>query len=98
MKLIVTEDYEEMSTVACHHLCRLYHGAATDESGGDGGEYAKAHVSIWWPPSRKSFYDRVHLYNFDEIPFAASSVKGDDFNACASCFYSAQIKKRTSIN
>ena len=44
MKMIVTEDYEEMSLVASHHVLGLYHGAAAGESGGDGGEHAKADV------------------------------------------------------
>lgn len=43
MKMIVTEDYEEMSLVASHHVS-LYHGAAAGESGGDGGEHAKEDV------------------------------------------------------
>ncbi|SQC57642.1 Uncharacterised protein [Klebsiella pneumoniae] len=44
MKMIVTEDYEEMS-LGRQPLCSgLYHGAAAGESGGDGGEHAKADV------------------------------------------------------
>lgn len=43
MKMIVTEDYEEMSPSPAI-MFWLYHGAAAGESGGDGGEHAKADV------------------------------------------------------
>ncbi len=43
MKMIVTEDYEEMSLVASHHVLG-YITARGGESGGDGGEHAKADV------------------------------------------------------
>lgn len=44
MKMIVTEDYEEMSLVASHHVLGYITAAAAGESGGDGGEHAKADV------------------------------------------------------
>ncbi len=43
MKMIVTEDYEEMSLVASHHVLG-YITAPRRESGGDGGEHAKEDV------------------------------------------------------
>ncbi len=43
MKMIVTEDYEEMSLVASHHVLG-YITARAVGCGGDGGEHAKADV------------------------------------------------------
>ncbi len=45
MKMIVTEDYEEMSLVASHHVLeKAISRRRGGESGGDGGEHAKADV------------------------------------------------------
>ena len=43
MKLIVTEDYAEMSLVASHHVLG-YHRAAQGEPGGNGRQYAEENV------------------------------------------------------
>ncbi len=44
MKMIVTEDYEEMSLVASHHVLGYIHGTAAGESRRDGRQHAKADV------------------------------------------------------
>ncbi|MCS5960373.1 glucosamine-6-phosphate deaminase [Klebsiella pneumoniae subsp. pneumoniae] len=97
MKMIVTEDYEEMSLVASHHVLGYITAPQRVNLAVTAGSTPKRmceHLTA--AVKGKAFYDRVHYYNFDEIPFAASREKASRYLICASCFYpGADQKKRT---
>ncbi len=77
MKLIITEDYQEMSRVAAHHLLgymskmRRVNLAITAGSTPKGMyEYLITLVK------GKPWYDNCYFYNFDEIPFRGKEGEG----------------------
>ena len=76
MKLIVTEDYAEMSLVASHHVLG----------------YITAPRRMNLAVKGKSFYSQAHYYNFDEIPFRGQDREGVTISNLRSLFFTpAQI-------
>ncbi len=97
MKMIVTEDYEEMSLVASHHVLGYITAPRRGESGGDGGSTPKRmYKHLTAAVKGKAFYDRVHYYNFDEIPFRGQSREGVTISNLRQLFLPRRrSKKRT---
>lgn len=100
MKLIVTEDYEEMSLVACHHLLgyitmpRRMNLAVTA-----GSTPKRMYEHLVAAIKGKSFYDRVNYYNFDEIPFRGQQREGVTISNLRQLFLlQRRSKKRTFTN
>lgn len=78
MKLIITKDYEELSTVACQYLLKYMH---TDKARTNisitGGSTPKRMYEMLIPLVKgKRCFDNVHFYNFDEIPFKSEDREG----------------------
>lgn len=77
MKLIVTEDYEEMSQVAAHHLLgymtqpRRVNLAITA-----GSTPKRMYEYLTGAVKGKNYYPQAYFYNFDEIPFRGKSGDG----------------------
>lgn len=70
MKLIITEDYNEMSTVATHYLLGAMHGQYRRNISITAGSTPKGVYEILIPLVKgKKYFEQVHYYNFDEIPF-----------------------------
>lgn len=70
MKLIITEDYNEMSTVATQYLLGAMHGQYRRNISITAGSTPKGVYEILVPlVKNKEYFDQVHYYNFDEIPF-----------------------------
>ncbi|MGM0169132.1 hypothetical protein IGI39_003448 [Enterococcus sp. AZ135] len=70
MKLIITEDYNEMSTVATHYLLGAMHGQYRRNISITAGSTPKGVYEILVPLVKdKKYFEQVHYYNFDEIPF-----------------------------
>lgn len=70
MKMIVTEDYEEMSLVASHHVLGYITAPRRVNLAVMAGSTPKRmYEHLTAAVKGKAFYDRVHYYNFDEIPF-----------------------------
>lgn len=93
MKLIVTEDYAEMSLVASHHVLgyitapRRVNLAVTA-----GSTPKKMYEHLTAAVKGKSFYSQVHYYNFDEIPFRGQNREGVTISNLRSLFFTpAQI-------
>lgn len=88
MKLIVTEDYAEMSTVASHHVLgyitapRRVNLAVTA-----GSTPKKMYEHLTAAVKGKSFYSQVHYYNFDEIPFRGQDREGVTISNLRSLFF-----------
>lgn len=76
MKLIVTKNYEEMSTVGAQQLLGAMHSQYRTNISITAGSTPKGVYEILVPLVKdKSYFDNVHFYNFDEIPF-----KGEEDN------------------
>lgn len=95
MKLIVTENYEEMSQVACHHILgyltaqRRMNLAITA-----GSTPKKMYEYLVAAIKGKSFYSQIHYYNFDEIPFRGQEREGVTISNLRRMFFTpAQIRE-----
>ena len=93
MKLIVTEDYAEMSLVASHHVLgyitapRRVNLAVTA-----GSTPKKMYEHLTAAIKGKPFYSQVHYYNFDEIPFRGQDREGVTISNLRNLFFTpAQI-------
>ena len=93
MKLIVTEDYAEMSLVASHHVLgyitapRRVNLAVTA-----GSTPKKMYEHLTAAIKGKPFYSQVHYYNFDEIPFRGQDREGVTLSNLRNLFFTpAQI-------
>ncbi|MCQ3876806.1 glucosamine-6-phosphate deaminase [Klebsiella variicola] len=95
MKMIVTEDYEEMSLVASHHVLGYITAPRRVNLAVTAGSTPKRmyeHLTV--AVKGKAFYDRVHYYNFDEIPFRGQSREGVTISNLRQLFFTpAQIKE-----
>lgn len=70
MKLIITEDYKEMSEVATQYLLGAMHGQYRKNISITAGSTPKGVYEILVPLVKdKKYFEQVHYYNFDEIPF-----------------------------
>ena len=77
MKMFVTEDYEEMSLVASHHVLGYITAPRRVNLAVTAGSTPKRmYEHLTAAVKGKAFYDRVHYYNFDEIPFRGHSREG----------------------
>ena len=100
MKLIVTEDYAEMSLVASHHVLgyitapRRKNLAVTP-----GSTPKKMYEHLTAAIKGKSFYSQAHYYNFDEIPFRGQDREGVTISNLRSLFFTpAQIPEEISTS
>lgn len=98
MKLIITEDYQEMSRVAAHHLLgymsktRRVNLAITAGSTPKGMyEYLTTLVK------GKSWYDNCYFYNFDEIPFRGKEGEGVTITNLRNLFFTPAGIKEENI-
>lgn len=70
MKVIITEDYNEMSTVATQYLLGAMHGQYRRNISITAGSTPKGVYELLVPlVKNKEYFEQVHYYNFDEIPF-----------------------------
>ncbi|WWY81610.1 glucosamine-6-phosphate deaminase [Pediococcus pentosaceus] len=70
MKLIITENYKEMSTVAAQQLLGAMHSEYRINISITAGSTPKGVYEILVPLVKdKKYFEQVHYYNFDEIPF-----------------------------
>ena len=95
MKMIVTEDYEEMSLVASHHVLGYITAPRRVNLAVTAGSTPKRmYEHLTAAVKGKAFYDRVHYYNFDEIPFRGQSREGVTISNLRQLFFTpAQIKE-----
>ena len=98
MKLIITEDYQELSRVAAHHLLgymsktRRVNLAITAGSTPKGMyEYLTTLVK------GKPWYDNCYFYNFDEIPFRGKEGEGVTITNLRNLFFTTAGIKEENI-
>ncbi|KAF1299217.1 6-phosphogluconolactonase [Enterococcus sp. JM4C] len=96
MKVVITEDYNEMSTVATQYLLGAMHGQYRKNISITAGSTPKKVYEILVPlVKNKEYFEQVHYYNFDEIEFKGS---GNEYgvtmtNLNKMFFDPAEIKK-----
>ncbi|QMN56247.1 glucosamine-6-phosphate deaminase [Citrobacter freundii] len=95
MRLIVTEDYEEMSRVAAQHLLgymtqpRRVNLAITA-----GSTPKRMYEYLTEAVKGKAYYQQAYFYNFDEIPFRGRSGDGVTITNLRNLFFTpAGIKE-----
>ena len=98
MKMIITEDYQEMSRIAAHHLLgymsktRRVNLAITAGSTPKGMyEYLTTLVK------GKPWYDNCYFYNFDEIPFRGKEGEGVTITNLRNLFFTPAGIKEENI-
>ena len=93
MKLIVTEDYAEMSLVASHHVLGYITAPRRKNLAVTAGSTPKKmYEHLTAAIKGKSFYSQAHYYNFDEIPFRGQDREGVTISNLRSLFFTpAQI-------
>lgn len=70
MKLIIEENYEKMSRVAANILLgKMYQQKRVNLAITAGSTPVKMYEYLVEDVKHKSYFDNVHYYNFDEIPF-----------------------------
>jgi len=70
MKLIITKDYKEMSEVGAQHLIGAMHTQYRTNISITAGTTPVGLYEVMVPLVKdKKYFDNVHYYNFDEIPF-----------------------------
>lgn len=95
MKMIVTEDYEEMSLVAGHHvLGYITAPRRVNQTRTAGNNPKRIYEHLTAAVKGKAFYDLVHYYNFDEIPFRGQSREDVTISNLHQLFFTpAQLKE-----
>lgn len=97
MKMIVTEDYEEMSLgrqPSCSGYITVPRRVNLAVTAGSTPKRMYEHLTA--AVKGKAFYDRVHYYNFDEIPFRGQSREGVTISNLRQLFLPRRrSKKRT---
>jgi len=105
MKLIVTKNYEEMSTVAAQILLGyMYKEGPVNLAITAGNTPLKMYELLVPQVKGKNYFDNVTFYNFDEIPYKNAQRDGITVRDLTDCFYtpanipSHQIHKLTPEN
>ncbi|MCU6667518.1 glucosamine-6-phosphate deaminase [Enterobacteriaceae bacterium H4N4] len=88
MKLIITEDYEQMSQVAAHHLVEFMLKTRRVNLAITAGKTPKRMYELLTASVRgKAWLKNVHFYNFDEIPFRGKTGDGVTITNLRSLFF-----------
>lgn len=77
MKMIITETYEEMSTVAAQHILgTMYENRRTNIAITAGTSPIRMYEMLIPQVKGKDYFSDTHFYNFDEIPYKHASCPG----------------------
>ncbi|EUJ45691.1 glucosamine-6-phosphate deaminase [Listeria riparia] len=88
MKFIITDSYEEMSTVAGQHLLGyMYQNKRVNMSITAGNTPMRMYEQLVPQVKGKPYFDNVHYYNFDEIPFKGTNELGVTISNLAKSFF-----------
>lgn len=78
MKVILTKDYEELSNVVLHqvlgHMLNSQHRVNMAITAGNSPK--RLYQLLVDEVKEKNYYDNVHYYNFDEIPYKKKQQEG----------------------
>lgn len=95
MKVIITEDYQEMSQVAVQHLLGVMHSQHRKNISITAGSTPKGVYEMLVPlVKNKKYFEHVHFYNFDEIPFKGEE---DRYGVTMTNLHNLFLDQRKSI-
>lgn len=99
MKLIIAKNYEEMSTIAAQHvLGYMYRNYRVNLAITAGSTPVRMYELLVPQVKDKTYFDNVHFYNFDEIPFAGETGYGVTMSNLDRLFFSPAAIKTTNIH
>lgn len=95
MKLIISKNYEEMSNIAAQHvLGYMYKEYRVNLAITAGSTPAKMYELLAPQVLDRDYFDNVHFYNFDEIPFVGESGYGVTMTNLDNMFFTpAKVNK-----
>lgn len=93
MKIIIEENYEKMSRVAANILLgKMYQNKRVNLAITAGSTPVKMYEYLVADTKNKPYFDNVHYYNFDEIPFKQKQGYGVTMTNLNTLFFqSAEI-------
>lgn len=99
MKLIVTDNYNEMSQIASHHMLGyMTQNRRVNLAITAGRTPAKLYEYLVSAIGGRSGYSHVHYYNFDEIAFKGQHREGVTISSLRQLFLSPAQIKETNIH
>lgn len=99
MKLIVTKDVQEMNEVAAQHLLGAMHTQYRTNIAITAGSTPKGVYELMIPLVKdKEYFDNVHYYNFDEIPFKGETGYGVTMQNLNKLYFDPANIKREKIH
>lgn len=100
MKVIITEDYNEMSIVATQYLLGAMHGQYRRNISITAGSTPKGVYELLVPlVKNKEYFEQVHYYNFDEIPFKGEEDRyGVTMTNLDTMFFGPAVIKKENIH
>lgn len=99
MKLIVTKDLQEMNEVAAQHLLGAMHTQYRTNIAITAGSTPKGVYELMIPLVKdKEYFDNVHYYNFDEIPFKGETGYGVTMQNLNKLYFDPANIKREKIH
>ncbi|MEQ2877267.1 glucosamine-6-phosphate deaminase [Enterococcus asini] len=99
MKLIVTNDLQEMNEVAAQHLLGAMHTQYRTNIAITAGSTPKGVYELMIPLVKdKEYFDNVHYYNFDEIPFKGETGYGVTMQNLNKLYFDPANIKREKIH
>lgn len=99
MKLIVTDDYDEMSRIASHHMLGyITQNRRVNLAITAGRTPAKLYEYLVSAIGGHAGYSHVHYYNFDEIAFKGQDREGVTISNLRKLFLSPAKIKETNIH
>ncbi|RGW12966.1 glucosamine-6-phosphate deaminase [Enterococcus asini] len=99
MKLIVTKDLKEMNEVAAQHLLGAMHTQYRTNIAITAGSTPKGVYELMIPLVKdKEYFDNVHYYNFDEIPFKGETGYGVTMQNLNKLYFDPANIKREKIH
>lgn len=88
MKLIITENYEEMSLVAAQYVLGQMHSQYRVNIALTTGHTPEKMYEILIPYIKnKEYFENVHYYNFDEIPYKGENGYGVTMTTLKNLFF-----------
>lgn len=99
MKLVKTDNYEEMSKVAAQYLLSYMYQDKRVNVAITGGSTPKRMYEILIPEVKnKDYFNDVHYYNFDEIPYRKEDREGVTISGLRSQFLTPANIKEENIH
>lgn len=88
MRVIITKDYEEMSKLAATYVLSYMQSPKRVNLSITGGSTPKRMYEMLVPEVKdKPYYQHVHFYNFDEIPYRKEDREGVTISGLRAAFF-----------